>query len=290
VCWTIGPNGLEPGMSNSEEFAKMGGKRVLVTGAGTGIGRGVALAFAQAGADVVLHYSASAEGAESAVQEIRSLGRKARAVGGDFTQIEAVRETARFALDFLGGLDVLVNNAGITANVPFDEITPEIFDRLFQVNVRAQIFLTQAVLPAMVDAGNGIVINLTSIHAYSALTEHAVYAATKAAIVSYTRVAALELIQKGIRMNAIAPGWIFVENHRTTLGDDFDLEAAGRGIPTGFIGTPSDVGSLAIYLASDESRYIVGQTIVCDGGQTLVMPLTGDFRGRRSEQWGKRYL
>jgi len=185
---------------------------------------------------------------------------------------------------------VLVNNAGITANIPFDEITPEIFDRLFQVNVRAQFFLTQAVLPAMVDTGKGIVINLTSIHAYSALTEHAIYAATKAAIVSYTRVAALELIQKGIRMNAIAPGWIFVENHRTTLGDDFDIEAAGRNIPTGFIGTPEDVGSLAIYLASDESRYIVGQTIVCDGGQTLVMPLTGDFRGRRSEQWGKRYL
>jgi NAD(P)-dependent dehydrogenase (short-subunit alcohol dehydrogenase family) len=268
----------------------MGGKRVLVTGAGTGIGRGVALAFAHAGADVVLHHSASAEGAESAVQTIRSLGRKARSVSGDFTQIEAVRETARSALDFLGGLDVLVNNAGITANMPFDEITPEIFDRLFQVNVRAQFFLTQAVLPAMVDAGKGIVINLTSIHAYSALTEHAVYAATKAAIVSYTRVAALELIQKGIRMNAIAPGWIFVENHRTTLGDGFDLEAAGRGIPTGFIGTPLDVGNLAIYLASDESRYIVGQSIVCDGGQTLVMPLTGDFRGRRSEQWGKRYL
>jgi len=267
----------------------MRGKRVLVSGAGTGIGRGIALAFAREGADVVLHYSASSEGAESAVRMIRSLERRALAIGGDFRKIEAVKETARAAHDFLGGIDVLVNNAGISTNDPFEEITPEIFDTLFQVNVRAQFFLTQALLPAMVGQGKGVVINLASIHAYTALTEHAVYAATKAAIVSYTRVAALELIQKGIRMNAIAPGWIFVENHRTTLGDEFDVEAAGRGIPTGFIGTADDVASLAIYLASDESRYIVGQTIVCDGGQTLVMPLTGDFRGRRREKWGARY-
>jgi NAD(P)-dependent dehydrogenase (short-subunit alcohol dehydrogenase family) len=277
-------------MSNIDECGKMNGKRVLVSGAGTGIGRGIALQFAQAGADVVLHYSSSSEGAESAVRIIQGLGRKALSIGGDFTKTEAVRETARVALDFLGGIDVLVNNAGITTNDPFEEITPEIFDTLFQVNVRAQFFLTQSVMPAMVAQRKGAVINLTSVHAYSALTEHAVYAATKAAIVSFTRVAALELIQKGIRMNAIAPGWIFVENHRTTLGEDFDVEAAGRGLPTGFIGSADDIASLAIYLASDESRYIVGQTIVCDGGQLLVMPLTGDFRGRRAEKWGGRYL
>ena len=91
-------------------------------------------------------------------------------------------------------------------------------------------------------------------------------------------------------MNAIAPGWIFVENHRATLGEKFDVEEAGQGIPAGFIGAPRDVANLAVFLASDASRYIVGQTIVCDGGQTLVMPLTGDFRGRRSEKWGSRYL
>jgi NAD(P)-dependent dehydrogenase (short-subunit alcohol dehydrogenase family) len=169
-------------------------------------------------------------------------------------------------------------------------VTPEDFDTLFQVNLRAQFFLTQALLPEMRRRGKGIVVNLTSIHAYTGLTEHAVYAATKAAIVSYTRVAALELIQKGIRMNAIAPGWIFVENHVSTLGAQFDFEAAGRGIPAGFIGTPGDVANLTLFLASDASRYIVGQTIICDGGQTSVMPLTGDFRGRRKEKWGSRYL
>jgi NAD(P)-dependent dehydrogenase (short-subunit alcohol dehydrogenase family) len=277
-------------MLENREPAIMKGKKVLVTGAGTGIGRGLALEFARAGADVVLHYSASAEGAESAVQMITSLGRRAKAVGGDFRKIDAVKETARLAREFLGGIDVLVNNAGITANAPFEEVTPDAFDTLFQVNLRAQFFLTQSVVPVMAGQGKGVVINLTSIHAYTALTEHAVYAATKAAITAYTRVAALELIQKGIRMNAIAPGWILVENHRTTLGEGFDFEAAGQGIPAGFIGTPDDIASLAIYLASEESRYIVGQTIICDGGQTLIMPQTGDFRGRRSEKWGRRYL
>jgi NAD(P)-dependent dehydrogenase (short-subunit alcohol dehydrogenase family) len=212
------------------------------------------------------------------------------AVHGDFRTIEGVQQTAKAAHEFLGGVDILINNAGITANAPFDEVTPEDFDTMFHVNLRAQFFLTQALLPEMARSGKGIVVNLTSVHAYSGLTEHAVYAATKAAIVAYTRVAALELIQKGIRMNAIAPGWIFVENHATTLGESFDVEAAGRGIPAGFIGTPNDVANLALFLASDASRYIVGQTIICDGGQTSVMPLTGDFRGRRNEKWGSRYL
>lgn len=266
------------------------GKKVLVTGAGTGVGRGVALEFARAGADVALHYSSSSAGADSAVRLITEMGRRAKALRGDFRKIEAVRKTGRAAIEFLGGLDVLANNAGITANAPFDEITPEMFDTLFQVNVRAQMFLTQAVLPALTAHKKGAVVNITSIHAYAAMTEHAVYAATKAAIVAYTRVAALELIQKGVRMNAIAPGWIFVENHRAELGDDFDTEAAGREIPVGFIGAPKDVASLALYLASEESRYIIGQTILCDGGQSLIMPLTGDFRRRRSEKWGRRYL
>jgi NAD(P)-dependent dehydrogenase (short-subunit alcohol dehydrogenase family) len=268
---------------------EMKGKRVLVTGAGTGIGRGIALEFGRVGADVVLHYSTSSE-AESAAESIREWGGRATSVQGDFRTIEGVRQTAKAAQEFLGGVDILINNAGITANAPFEEVTPEDFDTLFHVNLRAQFFLTQSLVTDMARRGKGIVVNLTSIHAYTGLTEHAVYAATKAAIVSYTRVAALELIQKGVRMNAIAPGWIFVENHSVTLGESFDFEAAGRGIPAGFIGTPNDVAKLALFLASDASRYIVGQTIICDGGQTSVMPLTGDFRGRRSEKWGDRYL
>ena len=161
---------------------EMEGKKVIVTGAGTGIGQGIALEFARSGADVVLHYSTSLDGAESAAQAITDLGRRAKAIHGDFSRIEPVRETAAAACDFLGGVDVLVNNAGITANAPFEEVTPEAYDMLFHVNLRAQFFLTQALVPAMVRQGKGVVVNLTSIHAYTGLTEHAVYAATKAAI------------------------------------------------------------------------------------------------------------
>jgi glucose 1-dehydrogenase/3-oxoacyl-[acyl-carrier protein] reductase len=246
--------------------------------------------MAKEGAAVAFHYSQSSSGADSAVQEVLKAGGKAKAFKADFRQVEPIRQLAKEALDFLGGIDVLVNNAGITVNQPFMEVTPEVFDTLYSVNVRAQLFLTQAVVPAMEKQGKGIVINLTSIHAYLGMTEHAVYAGTKGAIVAYTRELALELIQKGIRVNAIAPGWIFVENHRMVLGEDFDVVETGKQEPVGFIGTPADIGRLAIFLASDESRYILGQTILCDGGQSTIMPLTGDFHQRRKEAWGRRYI
>ena len=267
----------------------MQGKRVLVTGAGTGIGRGVALAFAGAGAEVVLHYSHSGDGAHSAVESIRTAGGRATAIQADFNDLAQVQGLCTQALEFLGGVDVLVNNAGITMNKPFLEVTPEQFDTLYQVNVRGMFFATQAIAAPMVAQGHGVVINLTSVHAYAGMTEHTVYAGTKAAIVAFTRVLALELAPKGVRVNAIAPGWILVENHLKVL-TDLDRTASGKTIPAGVIGEPADIGGLALFLASDEARYIIGQTIVIDGGQLAIMPLTGDFREPRKEQWGQGYV
>ena len=269
---------------------RMEGKRVLVTGAGTGIGRGVALEFAREGAAVVLHYCHSSAGCESAVEEIRSFGGQATSIGADFRDVQSVQELAAGAVDFLGGIDVLINNSGITANRPFAETTPEHFDTLFDVNFKAIFFLTQAVLPAMMEHKQGAVINLTSVHAFAGLVEHSVYAATKGAIVAFTREVSLELIQKGVRVNAIAPGWVRVENHEKALGGDFDWEGAKRTLPAGFIGAPADIGRLAIFLASDDSRYIIGQTLVVDGGQLAVMPGTGDFRDPRPVQLGQGYV
>ncbi len=271
------------------QTGKMEGKRVLVTGSGTGIGRGVALEFAKEGAAVVLHYAHSEGGAASAVDEIRRAGGKADAFKADLGEIEEVRTLAARARDFLGGIDVLVNNAGITMNRPFLQVTPEQFDTLYNVNIRGMFFLTQAVAPGMIEQGDGAVVNLTSVHAFAGMTEHTVYAGTKAAIVGFTRVLALELAQKGVRVNAIAPGWILVENHLKVLGD-FDQEAAAGEIPAGVLGAPHDVGKLAIFLASEENRYIVGQTVVIDGGQLAIMPNTGDFRETRQEQWGQGYV
>ena len=268
---------------------KMLNKRVLVTGAGTGIGQGVALEFAREGAAVVLHYSHSDSGAKSAVEEIRRDGGKAEMFHADFNDVNQAKRLVTDAVRFLGGMDVLVNNAGITMNVPFEKVTPAQFDTLYNVNVRAMFFATQAAVPALLAQGSGAVINLTSVHAFAGMTEHSVYAGTKGAIVAYTRELSLELAPKGIRVNAIAPGWILVENHLKVM-PDLDVQAAARTMPAGILGAPSDIGKLAVFLASESARYIIGQTLIIDGGLTALMPLTGDFRQPREYRFGQGYV
>ena len=269
---------------------RMQGKRVLVTGAGTGIGRGVALEFAAEGAQVALHYSHSEHGAQEAVATIRAAGGTAAAFRADFSQMEDVGRLAEEAMGFLGGLDVLVNNAGITTNAPFAEITTEQFDLLYQVNVRAAMFLAQRCLPALVESKPSAIVNVSSVHAFHGLHEHSIYAGTKGAIVSYTRELSIELAPQGVRMNCIAPGWVVVENHYKVAGDAIDLEQGAYPIPAGFVGQPVDVARLALFLASEEARYIVGQTIVIDGGQMSVAANTGDFRQPREATFGKGYV
>jgi NAD(P)-dependent dehydrogenase (short-subunit alcohol dehydrogenase family) len=265
----------------------MTGKRVLVTGAGTGIGAGIALEFARRKARVALHYSHSKAGALAAVKQIRRGGGKACAFAADFNNLEDVRRLAVDALAFLGGLDVLINNAGITFNLPFAKVTPEQFDTLYRVNVRAQFFLTQALLPALARS-RGAVINLSSIHALSGMPGHSVYAGTKGAIVAYTRELAIELAPRGIRVNCIAPGAVTVESHRKVLSDDPDK--VGEGIPAGFAGAPGDVAKLAVFLASDEARYILGQTIVMDGGTTSWISFGDGFRHPSDAPFGRGYV
>lgn len=269
---------------------RMDGKRVLVTGSGTGIGRGVALEFAREGAAVALHYGHSKKGAQEAVAEIREWGGQAEAFQADFSDVDQARRLGDQALEFLGGLDVLINNAGITVNMAFEEVTPEHFDKLYHVNVRGQFFLTQRVVPAMEEQGSGSIVNVTSVHAFAGKTHHAVYAGTKGAILSYTRELALELAPKGIHVTGIAPGWVRVENQEIVLGETFDWEAGGKTLPAGYVGMPRDIARLAIFLASGEGRYIVGQTIIIDGGQCAIMPNTGDFREPFDVEHGRQYL
>jgi len=267
---------------------RMQDKRVLVTGAGTGIGRETALEFGREGAAVLLHYAHSGQGAQEAVEELGRIGVRATAIQADFARVDEVRRLAGEALEFLGGLDVLINNAGITMNRPFAQVTAEQFDLLYQVNVRAGFFLTQAALPALIDSG-GAVVNLTSVHAFEGYPEHSVYAGTKGAIVAWTRELAVELAPKGVRVNAIAPGSTAVENHFKVI-PDYDLEASGRNIPCGFVGAPLDIARVAVFLASEDARYIVGQTLVVDGGTTAWMPFSDGFRQPVGVQFGKGYV
>ena len=266
----------------------MRGKRVLVTGSGTGIGREIALEFSRCGAAVALHYAHSDQGAASAVDEIRRGGGKAEAFQADLAQLDPTRQLAAQALDFLGGMDVLINNAGITMNRPFDAVTPEQYDTLYGVNVRAPYFLTQATLSEL-EAGGGAVINVTSIHAYEGMREHTVYAGTKGALVAYTRTLAIELAPRGVRVNAIAPGAVYVPNYDRAM-PDYDVDAAGKDIPVGFVGKPLDIARVAVFLASDDARFIVGQTLVADGGTISWMPFHDGFRQPLNVQFGQGYV
>ena len=268
---------------------KMEGKRVLVTGAGTGIGTGIALEFAREGAAVALHYSHSADGAKSAVEQITADGGGAKAFQADFNDIEAVQSLAKRAIDFLGGIDVLVNNAGVTMNMPLEKTTTEQFDTLFNVNIRAMVFLVQAVTSAMEEQGKGVIINIASGHAYSCLRDHSVYAATKGAIVAFTRTVSLELAPKGIRVNAIAPGGVLVDNWYKAIPDFDPSDLAGK-LPCGFIAEPADMGRIAVFLASDDARYILGQTLIADGGQLAIMPLCENAHTDENVQFGKGYV
>jgi len=252
------------------------GKKVLVTGSGTGLGRAIAVECARCGADVALHYAHSAEGAFSAVGEIRESGGKAAAFQADLCHVDQAKKLTHDAIDYLGGLDVLVNNAGITMTLEFEHVTPEQFDTLYHVNVRAEFFIMQAALPTMLKQGGGSIVNLSSVHGIRAYKGHSVYAGTKGAIIAQTRQLAVELAPRGIRVNAVAPGSVPVENHFKAMGND-DTSGMGKVIPCGFIGEPLDIANVVVFLASDHSRYIVGQTIVVDGGATSWMSFSEGF-------------
>ncbi len=273
--------------------ARLTGKNALVTGAGTGIGREIALEFARQGADVVLHYAHSATGAESAVEEILSMGRRSACFKADFNEVDEVVELARKAIDFLGGVDCLVNNSGITLNKPFLEVSREQFDVLFNVNIRSQFFLTQEIAGNMLTRGGGAVCNLTSVHGLQGAPEHSVYAGTKGAIIAYTRTLAVELAHKGIRVNAIAPGWVTVENYYKAIPEfteEVARETSKDAIPLGRAGTPLDIAKLAAFLCSDDAEYIIGQTLVADGGTTSLMSLFPNFREQSNNRFGKGYV
>lgn len=256
---------------------KMTGKKVLVTGAGTGLGRETALEFAREGAEVVLHYAHSAEGAMSAIEEINSWGGKAYAIKADLQQAQEAIRLAKEAMIKLDGIDILVNNAGISMTLEFEKVTPEQYDTVYNVNVRAQFFILQTVLPVMEANGKGVVINLSSVHGFQAMKGHSVYAGTKGAIIAYTRELAVELAPKGIRINAVAPGAVPVENQYKAAGTD-DFSGLGKVIPCGFGGTPLDIARTILFLSCDDARYIVGQTIIVDGGTTSCMSFNEDFK------------
>jgi NAD(P)-dependent dehydrogenase (short-subunit alcohol dehydrogenase family) len=269
------------------------GKKALVTGSDTGIGHEIGLEFARRGADVVFHYVLDDSGVKAAVEEVKSLGRKSAAFQADFDALDQVKRLADQASDFLGGVNCLVNNAGVTMNRPFLKVTPEQFDKMFHINFRGQYFLTQRVVEGMIKSGGGVVCNMSSIHGLQGVPEHSVYAATKGAIIAYTRSLAVELAHKGIRINAIAPGWVTVDNYFKCIPGftkEMAAETGYKAIPVARVGETSDIAKLAAFLCSDDASFIVGQTIVSDGGTTALMSLVSDFRKESTNTFGRGYI
>jgi NAD(P)-dependent dehydrogenase (short-subunit alcohol dehydrogenase family) len=268
-------------------------KNVLVTGSGTGIGREVALEFARQGSNVAFHYSSTKTGAMEALEQARELGVKAAVFQADFSKLEDVQRLAGEVLAEFGRIDILVNNAGITFNKPFLKVEPAQFEKIYDVNVRAAFFLTQALVPGMIEAGKGAVCNITSIHGVAGAAEHAVYAGTKGAIIASTRALSVELAHKGVRVNAIAPGWVAVEGIHDAIAGYEDSEAkkmAWQMVPVARYGEPVEVARLVAFVCSDAASYMVGQTLVLDGGTTALMSLLPDFRTESDARFGQKYL
>jgi NAD(P)-dependent dehydrogenase (short-subunit alcohol dehydrogenase family) len=273
---------------------RLQGKRALVTGSDTGIGHEIGLEFARQGADVVFHYVSDESSVRPAVEEATSLGRKSTAFRADFKQPDEAVALADQAIKFLGGVNCLVNNAGVTLNRPFLKVTPQQFDAMFHINFRAQYFITQRVVEDLLGRREpGAVCNMSSVHGLQGVPEHSVYAATKGAILSYTRSLAVELAHQGIRVNAIAPGWVTVENYFKCIPgftEQIAAETAYQAIPVARCGTPSDIAKMAAFLCSDDATYVVGQTIVVDGGTTAMMSLVSDFRAQSTNHFGAGYI
>jgi len=246
-------------------------KRVLVTGASTGIGAAVAKGFAAAGARVAVHYNASEAEAKQVVGEIEAAGGQALAIKGDLGGRTGSAALVEEAARRLGGLDVLVNNAGaLLRRAPLGQIDDELFDKVVDLNARSVVMASQAAVPHLKQAGRGSIVNTTSIAARNGGGPgSAIYGGAKAFVSSITRNMARELAPQGIRVNAVAPGLILTPFHDRFTSPEL-LEQLRKGIPMGHVGAPEDCVGAFLFLASPAmSGYITGQTIEVNGGQLM---------------------
>jgi len=253
------------------------GKKAVVTGAGRGIGRQIALDFAELGADVVLTSRTAAE-IEAVAEEIRALGRNAHALVTDMSDLDAGLDLVDRAVEAMGGLDIWVNNAGGGSSVkggigPIEDATIEGFDALFGLNLRVPFFCAQKAAAHMANHGGGAILNIVSIDGVHAAPGEGIYGAAKAALISLTETMGVEYGRHNVRINAIAPALIdtkLVERHLQT---DDDRKTRASFYPINRVGTPADIAGAAVYFCSDEAAWTSGQTLVVAGGNQATSDL-----------------
>ena len=242
----------------------LNGKTAIVTGASRGIGSGIATVFAQQGADVAFTYSSSSEAAESLQKSLQVYGTKVKSYQSNAADFDAAQELADKVLEEFGQIDILVNNAGITKDNLLMRMGEEDFDKVIEVNLKSVFNMTKAVQRTMLKQRKGSIINMSSVVGVKGNAGQTNYAASKAGIIGFSKSVALELGSRNIRSNVIAPG--FIETEMTAKLDPSVVEQWRAGIPLKRGGTAEDIANACVFLASDLSAYVTGQTLNVDGG------------------------
>jgi NAD(P)-dependent dehydrogenase (short-subunit alcohol dehydrogenase family) len=244
------------------------GRSAVVTGAGRGIGRAIALGLAKAGADLVLAARTRVE-LDALAKEVEQLGREAVVCAVDITQRDQVASMVQEALEAYGGIDILVNNVGIAIPERAEDVTEAAWDQVVDTNLKGTFFVSQAVGRTMISRGKGVIINVVSELAFVALPEYSCYSATKAGLVMLTKALALEWAPYGIRVNAMAPAAVETEAN-TVLATEQGRSQALNRLPVGRCGTVEDMVGAVVYLASDAACYVLGTTLMVDGGRVII--------------------
>ena len=242
------------------------GQVAIVTGGGTGIGRGIALEFARAGADVVVA-SRRLSVLEKVSEEVRALGKRSLAIQTDISRKTDVDDLVQRVMDEFGVIDILVNNAGVVIRHPLLEASEDDWDQTMNIDLKGYWLCSQAVGRGMVERKKGNIINIASTAGFRAAGNRTAYSIAKAGVVMFTRVLALELVHYNIRANAVAPGAVKTNINEVFWGDPETYKQIAAKIPMGRWAEPSEIASVALFLASDLSSYITGTTIIVDGGQ-----------------------
>ena len=246
---------------------RLEGKRALVTGGGQGIGQGIALRFAEEGADVAIDYRKSADRAEETRSQIEKLGRRAPIIQADVSKVDECQSLVAKTVEALGGLDILVNNAGIEKNAGFLDITEADYRAVIEVNMTGAFFIAQAFARHRRDVRQpGRIINISSVHEELPFPHFTPYCMSKGGMKMMMRNLAIELAPLGITVNNIAPGAIETPINKKLLSDPKLLNPLLDNIPLHRLGQPSDVAGVAAFLASEDAAYITGTSVFVDGG------------------------